>query len=429
MKRKLKRTLILVFLAVASLFILAGCSFKYATREEVVEDYGLEASVTYYGNGGVFENNLGKKTIDYFSGQPAINIGVDKMKPQRTIKRDDYTFDGWYYVVLDENNNPTYTDETQTYFVLGEPVDFTKILEADEHWIVAASWKSNAKVQIMLVVEEGMKISNPDTEAEQKEFANGDLIATRKFDNDGTLAYVSDTFKFNMKDDKRAFTLLDYYTDETCQTRVQWPIAKSNAGDTVIYAKYLVGAWELVKDVSGVDKMFKAIRANTVKVKGYWIYDDIDMLGQPAIQPFTKFNAAIHSDGATIKNLTVDKSGVTDKATTSLFGKIGEKAELVNVNFENLTFSCSSNASEFNAYFVFESLSETARIENVKIQGTFNITVSERNGTLVANMKSGYENCLFGGYTTDEAYLTASAGNGFKVLGTIEEIVKVTQGI
>ena len=96
MKRKLKRTLILVFLAVASLFILAGCSFRYATREEVVEDYGLEASVTYYGNGGVFENSLSKKTLDYFSGQPAVNIGVVKTSPQRTIRRDDYTFDGWY---------------------------------------------------------------------------------------------------------------------------------------------------------------------------------------------------------------------------------------------------------------------------------------------------------------------------------------------
>lgn len=429
MKRKLKRTLILVFLAVASLFILAGCSFKYATREEVVEDYGLEASVTYYGNGGVFENNLNKKTLDYFSGQPAINIGVDKMKPQRTIKRDDYTFDGWYYVVLDENNNPTYTDETQTYFVLGEPVDFTKMLEAGDHWIIAASWKSNAKVQIMLVVDDGVKIPNPDTEAEQKEFANGDLIATRKFNNDGKLGYISDPLGFDPKDDKRAFTFLDYYTDEACQNLVNWDNFAKQAEDTIIYAKYLVGAWELVKDVDGVNKMFTAIRANRVKVTGYWIYDDIDMLGQPTIAPFTTFNAAIHSDGATIKNLKVDKSGVADMKATSIFGKIGAKAELVNVHFENLTFTCSSSASQFSAYFVFESLSETARIENVTIAGTFNITVSERNETYVSNLKDGYANCLFGGYASDEAYLTASAGNGFKVLGESEEIVKVTQSI
>ena len=79
MKRKLKRSLILVFLALASLFIFAGCSFRYTTRQDVIDDYDLEAAVTYYANGGVFENNLDTKTIDYVSGQPAINIGEDKI--------------------------------------------------------------------------------------------------------------------------------------------------------------------------------------------------------------------------------------------------------------------------------------------------------------------------------------------------------------
>lgn len=451
MKRKLKRTLILVFLAVASLFILAGCSFKYTTRDEVIDDYGLEAAVTYYGNGGVFENSLDTKTIDYMSGQPAINIGVDKMKPQRTIKRDQYDFDGWYYVVLDAEGNPTYTDETQTYYALGEAVDFTKLLEVGDHWYVAASWKSKAKVQFKLVVEEGVKIPNPDTEAEQKEFANGDVLRTAPFNVDGSYPYPKEFFGINHKDSNRSLTFVEYYTDEACTTLASWPIKRQET-DTVVYAKYLVGAWTIVKDKTGLPvdylegkweivetakdatDMFDAIRYDEVDCDGYWITQDIDMANEVERTPFIRFNAVIHSNGATIKNLRFKKSGVTNEATTSVFGKIGDKAEIVNVSFENLTFSCASSSQYFNAYFLFESLSQTARIENVTVTGTLDITISKRSGTYVANLMDAnltmnYSNYLFGGYETDEAYMTASEGNGFKVVGSNEEIVKVTQSL
>ncbi|MBQ9113805.1 MAG: hypothetical protein IJY05_02670 [Clostridia bacterium] len=451
MKRKLKRTLILVFLAVASLFILAGCSFKYTTRQEVIDDYGLEASVTYYGNGGVFENSLATKTLDYMSGQPAINIGVDKMKPQRTIKRDQYDFDGWYYIVLDAEGNPTYTDETNTYYALGEAVDFTKLLEAGDHWLVAAGWKSKAKVQFKLVVEDGVKIPNPDAEAEQKEFANGDVIRMAPFNVDGTYPYPKEFFGINHKDSNRALTFVEYYTDENCTTLATWPIKRQET-DTVIYAKYLVGAWTVVKDKQGLPvnylegkweivetakaatEMFDAIQYNEVDCDGYWIAQDIDMSNELERTPFNRFNGVIHSNGATIKNLRVKKSAVANEATTSVFGKIGDTAELLNVNFENLTFTCASSQSKFNAYFLFESLSEKAKIENVTVTGTLNITISKRNGTYVANLMDAnltmnYSNYLFGGYATDDAYLAASAQKGFKVQGAPEEIVKITSGI
>ncbi len=469
MKRKLKRTLILVFLAIASLFIFAGCSFKYSTRQEVVDDYGLEAAVTYYGNGGVFENSLNTKTIDYMSGQPAINIGVDEMSPQRTIKRDEYDFNGWYYVVLDAEGNPTYTDDTKTYYALGDEVDFTRLLEVGDHWYIAASWKSKTKVQFKLVIEEGAKIPNPDANAEQKEFANGDVFRVASFNGDGTYPYPSEFFGFKQDDFTRPYTFVEYYADAACTTLANWPAVQQDK-DSVVYAKYLVGAWTVVKDKAGVPfdylegewtivrdaegnptqylegkwtvvntakeltEMLDSIQYNEVDCDGYWINQDIDMSNELERAPFINFNGVIHSNGATIKNLKFKKTGVANAATTSIFGKIGDKAQLVNVNFENLTFACASSSQYFNAYFLFENLSEKARIENVTVSGTLDITISKKNGTYVANLMDAnltmnYANYLFGGYTTDESYVTASGGNGFKVLGANEEIVKVKQSL
>lgn len=470
MKRKLKRSLILVFLALASLFIFAGCSFRYTTRQDVIDDYDLEAAVTYYANGGVFENNLDTKTIDYVSGQPAINIGEDKTTPQRTIKRDEYDFNGWYHVILDSEGKPTYTDETQKYYALGEEVDFTVNLEKGDHWHIAASWRSKTRVQFKLVVDEGAKIPNPDKNAEQKEFANGDVFRSAPFNGDGTYPYPSEYFDFNPSDFTRAFTFVEYYADEACTTLATWPAVQQDT-DVVVYAKYLVGAWTVVKDKAGVPfeylegewtivrddegnptkyiegnwtivktpqevvKMFRSIAYNEVKGDGYWIYQDIDMSNTvDQLAPILNFNTKIHSEGASIKNLKVSKSSILDKTTTSVFGKIGDKAEIVNVNFENLTFACASSNQSFNAYFIFESLSDKAKIENVTVSGTLELTISKSNGTYVANLMDAnlvmnYTNYLFGGYETDEAYVTASGGNGFKVLGAHEEIVKVEQSL
>ena len=168
MKRKLKRTLILVLLAVASLFILAGCSFK-KTRESIIKDLGLEATVVYHANGGIFDNRLNVKTLDFVSGQPALNIGVVQTSPSQSVSRTNYIFDGWYFVVLDEAGQPTYIDSEKKFLALGEPVDFSKNLEKGDYWIVAASWKAKSKVVTKLVLPEGVSLPNPDENAEKKE--------------------------------------------------------------------------------------------------------------------------------------------------------------------------------------------------------------------------------------------------------------------
>ena len=63
-------------------------------------------------------------------------------------------------------------------------------------------------------------------------------------------------------------------------------------------------------------------------------------------------------------------------------------------------------------YYLFNSLSASAKIENVTISGSMLMYNYDRDDVLLTNVKEGI-NYVFGGYTTDQEYLTQSQGKGF----------------
>lgn len=418
MKKKLKGKLIVLFASIAAAFMIGGCSFG-ESFEEVLASRNLEAQVTYYSNGGSFEGSSNQKEMYFQSGVKALNIGVDDVRNGTSqITRANYNFGGWYYAVLDEEGNPIYEDEEKKIYKLGDPVDFSVPLEKGDHWIVVAKWIADVQVNVVLVCEEGLTI--PVEVEEGKEpiaYKKGDIVEERIFDTADQVVNKGDGVAPFAYDDNE-YTFVDYYADEACTKPVQWPINKGEE-DVTIYAKYLQGEWNVVYSAAEAMDMFSSISAS----KRYCLARDIDLSDEDAIAVKNRFNGEIQGNGFKLINLKVMKSKITGKSKISIFGNIQAKAVIENLIFENLTFECTMQSSPAEIYFVFTSIAEGAKITNVKITGTMTISKSEDH--IITNMASGYKNCLFGGYTTDEEYLKATNGGGFTVEGNPETYIQI----
>lgn len=415
MKKKLKGRLIVLFASMAAAFMLGGCSFG-DSFEDVIANNNLQAQVTYYSNGGAFEGSSDKKDMYFKSGLKALNIGVDSVtNGTAQITRANYHFGGWYYAVLDEDGNPVYEDEEKKTYKLGDPVDFSKPLQEGDHWIVVAAWIADVKVNVRLVCDDGLSIPVEVEEGEEEVvYKKGDIVETRAYSTADVVVNPGDG-KAPFDCDDSAYTFVDYYADEACTKPVQWPIQRQEE-DVTIYAKYLQGKWDVVRSVKDATDMFNGITTG----KRYYLARDVDLSGKK-VAAKNVFDGEIQGNGFKLSNLTVVKSKITGGSKVSLFGDIQETAVIENLTLDNLTFTYSLQSSPVEIYFVFTSLAQGAKITNVTLSGQ--MTISKAETHIVTNLAEGYGHCLFGGYQTDEEYLTATNGGGFKVEGEPETYV------
>ncbi|MBQ7948403.1 MAG: hypothetical protein IJ284_01435 [Clostridia bacterium] len=420
MKRKLKAKLIVFLLAILSLFVFAGCSMG-ESLEEILETRNLNPQVTYYTNGGQFENKNRKKDIYYSVGSKALNIGVvTPVSGSIEITRANFEFVGWYHVA-------EVIDEESGLCELGEAVDFSVPLEEGDHWIVAAKWRALAGLKVVMACEDGKTISG--TAAGKNggavSYKNGDTLGEIEYDSkDEIVSSATTPEKVFFKVKNKAYTFVGYYTDAKCTTPVTWPI-KRGVEQQTIYAKYVAGDWTLVKDSQDVYDMFEALRNGANK--RYWLCNDIDSANSALDFSVAKFAGEINGNGYTIKNLTVNKTVSATEPAVALFGAIEETAVLKDITFENVNFNVTMKLTTFQAsvYFAFLSKAEGATVSNVNLSGK--MTVDGVKGAVVENINAGdaadYTKCLFGGYNTDSEYVTASEGKEFVVAGTAEDIV------
>ena len=417
MKKKLKGKILILLASIAALFTIGGCSFG-ESFEDVLANRKLDAQVTYYSNGGEFEGSSSKKDMYYQSGIKALNIGVDSVtNGTAQITRKNYNFGGWYYAVLDADGNPVYEDAEKKTYKLGEAVDFSQPLQKGDHWIIVAKWIADVKVNVMLICDEGLSIPVAVEEGETAvSYKNGDIVATRVYDTADKVVNPGDG-KAPFVFDDNEYTFVDYYADAACTKPVQWPIEKQEK-DVTVYAKYLQGEWKVVRSVKDATDMF----SNITTGKRYCLARDIDLSGKKMAAK-SMFDGEIQGNGFKISNLTVMKSKITGGSKVSLFGDVQATAVMENLTLDNLTFTYSLQSSPVEIYFAFTSIADGAKITNVKLSGEMTITKAEEH--IIANIASGYNHCLFGGYATDEAYLTATKGGGFTVEGKPETYIEI----
>lgn len=413
MKRTLKSKLLLFFLAMMSLFILGGCTLG-ESLDDYMQEYNLTAQVTYYANGGEFENKKTQKNIYYEEGNKALNIVEETVlvSGSLAISRKDYVFAGWYHIQTTANGELIYEDEEAGTFKLGKEVDFSKPLSEGDQWNIAAKWATASKVIVQLVCDEGQTLVSADDAT--KSFKNGDQLRTISYSSTGKAIKPSgDPVK--IKDSTHTFA--EYYVDEACTTPVKWNLDKQDE-DVTIYAKYITGNWEIVKENIDLVEMF----ANTDATKKYWILNDIDF--ENSGMSMSELNFEIQGNGHTIINVSVTKGQIGAGESVSMFGKIAQTAKIENLIFENVTVSYTAKtAVSFSTYLVFTELVSGATINNVEIKGNISFTVNGPNGYTISNNLEN--NLCFGGYETDSTYLTQSANAGFKVTGDITVVKKV----
>ncbi|MBR2623324.1 MAG: hypothetical protein IKD15_03770 [Clostridia bacterium] len=421
MGRKLKKTLIVLLLAICSLFVFAGCELG-ETLDDALALRDLNPQVTYYANGGRFEkNNQKKKTNFYYKvGSTAYDYGKATFSGSAEIDRPNFEFMGWYFV-------EEVTDEENGICVLGDKVDFTVPLQEGEHWKVAAKWKALVGLNVVMACEEGVTINvtTKEEEPQSLSFTNGSKIREIEYDYTTDEVASAPVLSKYFNVDGKTHTFYMYYDDPECTQETKFPIARGEEQRTV-YAKYIEGDWTYVKTASNVRTMFSDLKGGANKQ--YWIWNDIDC-SKITVEAISKFKGEIKGNGFTLKGLSVEGSLIGKTTSFALFGQIGQTAKITDLTIKNATLTAKFSTPEFKAdvYFLFASKHADATIENVNVSGTLNITGP---GSCVVNnimKESGtvYSNCLYGGYATDAEYVTESQGNEFILAGEAEDIVTI----
>ena len=421
MKRMLKNKLIVFLLAILSLFVLAGCSMG-DSLQDVLENNDLKAQVTYYANGGVFENSKTKKDIYYKADSKILNLGVvNPTSGSVNVTRDNYELAGWYHVTK-------VVDESKGLCELGEQVDFTSTIAAEEHWTIAAKWRALEGLRVVMVCDEDSTIvvdKNINAVEGAKSFKNGDVIGEIDYDSKDTVtsSATPDNKLFTVKD--KTHTFYGFYMDAECTTPVEFPIKRGETQQTV-YAKYIEGNWTFVRTARDVSSMFSALRGGANKQ--YYLMNDIDCSSVSSVDMITTFAGEIQGNGYKISNLTINKTLTAGDNKASLFGNMKAMAIVENITFENVTINVSMRtAFHLEAYLVFVAKEANAKVSNVNVSGS--MTVDLVPNAVIDNMQANdvmsYENCLFGGYTTDSEYVTTSEGKEFVVTGNPEDMITI----
>ena len=431
MKKRLKSIWMILLATVAAAFVFVGCSLG-ETEEEARKNRNVTTSVTYYANGGTFSSNKKSECVLWYAtGSLPLNIGIHSTSSGSIgktgeITRENYEFAGWYYVELDGEGNPILEDEGKgVYRLTDTKVDFSVAMEADSPWYVGARWKKNTKVNVQLVCDEGVKIPVDQNGLEEGEygygvdFKNGDIVMELAYSKasgeDWIVDWDSQYEPFNAANDELQF--VEYYVDEACTQAVEWAKLKQGESDVTIYAKYIDSEWIVVKNASGVKEMLSSPKAGS----RFWVAKNISASSVTKLTLSTStFNCEIQGNGFTISDMPISQSSIGNTATAlSLFGKIGVKAVIENLTFENLTVTCGvKTGCKPTIYAIFTSLAEGAQISNVRVSGT--ITLDLGSNASCPNLEQG-TNKYYGGYEYDADYVAESEGRGFVTDVTVKQ--------
>lgn len=332
-----KRNLIFIMiLALTLTALLSGCS----RGEDNLEGKNI---ATFYINGGTL--NYGTSSTNtkiHFAYHPGTYVVDPTTIPNYSITRNGYNFTGWY---TSEDCKP------------GEKWDFSKALDA-ESLVLYAGWEKAIRYSYTLYYTD-----------EENEISLGtyQVSAGEKFE---------DWRRFAAERDNH--TCIGYFSDAACT--VAWDFDFAHPGgsadlDIPVYAQYIEGDWELV---DSYDELKRAVNSGNV-----YLTADIDCGGKELF--FTQtFNRVFEGNGYKISNFTVNRSGSPFNPSAAIFKTIGEKADMRNVTFENMTIqftgipeSTDKVEVKVNVSALAINMNAGAKISNVSVAGKL---ITDYNG-------------------------------------------------
>ena len=417
MKKSWKWKMIGLLSAVASLFLLVGCQFK-ETFEDIINKHDLVAQITYHANldgisiGDKYET---KKTLYYKENSPALDLGASNVEisaPEVKLNynANKYELLGWYEPQLNEDGSVK-TNPDGTVMLKDNKLDLARLrLQKDDNFVVYAKWQRLEVVVVKLVCDEDA-VLKADVNGVEKEYRNGDEIKDYAFRN-GACDYPRSFFTVKNK----THTFLEFYktsdvTDPANRMKKgtdSWPISKTAGQDTIIYAHYIEGDYNVIRDADGVSGFFKGAGSQTAK---YYLLYDIDCSTlSTAVAPVSSLGAKLYGNGHKISNLRVEKKNVTQEEI-SLFGDVKEGALLENVTFENISVTYEINGLKdfVQVFWLFNSCVDVNTFNGVTFtSAALTINRTNKTRTTISNLyvedawvKTHY---LYGGKSLDSDY-------------------------
>ncbi|MBD5632327.1 MAG: hypothetical protein HDP34_03775 [Clostridia bacterium] len=411
-KTRLKLLLICSSALVASFAAFAaGCAVGAPTTDSILEENNAkDQCITYYAAGGTFDGDeLTEKNMYFVANSPFYTF--TDASGESTLVRVGYIFNGWYKVETDENGEPKFNADG-TPILTSDEVNATNRIQQGEHWYVAADWIRDQFVSIRL----GGNATIKGTDG--KDYTGGDEIAQKNFGKSGTLS-LTDASPMASTD----YTFLQYYTDENCTQLLTGSITKPESGNAVVYAKYIQGVYDIVRNSSQVRSMLVNLNAD----KAYYIYTTaketgeervIDCQGMQISFKTGEFNCRIEGNGYTIKNLNFvnDVTSVSAGQTYSIFGSFTEKASVSNLAFSDVTASVNAGMrANVSVYLISHGIEEGAqfsefKVENISLSVKHHIDYPIKNIPQDNTDNYNTDNWMFGGMNTDAAFIAKYTG-------------------
>ena len=462
MRNKIKfKSLILLTLTALVACSLTACKIGKPDLDDIKEQQGVDPCVTYYANGGMFgsQDTIYQKDLYFKVNTPIINVTEDT-SVKLSISRTNMKFDGWYFALRDSNGDIIYkekycdADKCKEYWTSDQlvdgkcpkcggevnnlkdgekvvaideskPVDFSRFIQAGEHYHIGAKWITGVKFKYVLSIEEGKKITLSDGVTEYK---NGDVLKESEFTSLGTLT-PKDVDPLGGNHD---WTYLDIFLDEECTTSCVDVKFTRGDEDTLVYVKYVEGSWKVVKDDKTAREMFNNLANSEMK---FYVYKDIVMENR-AISPQSATACHIEGNGHTISGLTFNKQQITNGSKVAIFGELKSTARINNITLSNVNVSYGVRGDNVELYALFSKADETATLQGVTVSGITVTMVVPKDSTVtnvkVKNALGEFEyktdKWLVGGFGSDAEFASVFTGatveNAVLKIGTLSTNVE-----
>ncbi len=428
MKNKLVR-LIFVLGIIFMCATVCGCSIGMDSLEDILNKNDLTAQITYYSNGGWFNNDSDSISRDIYYKENSKAFEITD-STQTKIKHSKYVYAGWYTIKTEKVDGENYfvcdmsegqasdflIDGTSVIFqkdgndlikitdyeklvesvnvpllVLEQPFDFqNQTLAKGDKLYLATKWVPNQKVEYVLLTEECSSITVRNEDGSTTTFKDREVIASELFDSNGIFTVPTD-YKLSPVDSEEA-TFIDYYeysenpdldnlirlSDKT-QT-----LARPEDGSNIkVFVKYIADNWKIIRFAEDVKSIFSS------PSNKYYLSRDVDCSELKAFNTVGEtFKGTIRGNGYTISGIKTEASRLSNGANIAIFGELTQGAVIKDVTFKDISLTCTTrpNAS-LNIHLFSSGITNGVKptITNVKIDGAkLNITMAD--GVAIENI-------------------------------------------